>query len=878
MTALQLKLRHCDRNEEAAVMAAILENEAWPVLGRWLAPEDGWLACIDAEMRARGAHPARTVVLLPYAQLMPLAARLWAQARPDGFAPRFETTQNWSRSLGGFTPAAADLTFDPALDVLSARAMLERTSFARQAEAAAPLLLEAAQQLGALAAAVPPSERAAWGARARSVALIGMDAGALALEAAVAQMAVAWAAHSAYASDVLFEPRVMEATDCLIALQGCQPDPLPAALQAAWGGRMAVLPLDGEPAPAIALPAFHQARDAQDEAQRAAACVLRHVNAGRTPVALVATDRALTRRVRAMLASCGLSLRDETGWKLSTSRAGAHVMGALRACVWSAASDAMLDWLKNAPAFDAAAVRQLEAQLRRQPLREWRGVPAVLDTREQPALAALLVEIEALRDSLQRPRMLSQWLPALRELLQRSGQWALLQDDVAGGKVLATLRLSATGLALPADALWAKRRLSLMDFMRWVDQALEAASFTPEYPPQEQVVILPLAQLLGRPFGAVVLPGCDEVRLNPAPEPPGLWTAAQRVALGLPARDTLEAALRAAWRHALCAPQVDLLWRAGDDGGEPLLPSPLVQAIQRQAGAGQAADPRAQREVAPQPVARPAPVAPQLTMTRLSASAYGDLRHCPYRFFALRLLGLKEAQELEGELDKRDVGLWLHAVLQAFHERLKATAPADAAARRALIDTAAAQVTQSMRLAEEEFLPFRAAWPRVRDGYLAWLEQHEAEGLHFEQGEPWQEQPLGALTLVGRLDRIDRGGAEVMVIDYKTESPVATARRIREPFEDTQLAFYAALLPHDTLRAAYVNVSEKEGSKTFEQKDVVAVRDALLEGISHDLQRIAAGAPMPALGEGDACEFCAARGLCRKDSWADETLGQEGAP
>ncbi len=855
----------------------VLDPALYPTLDCWLAPEQGWLARIAAHLRARGAHPARTVVLLPYAQLMPLAARLWAQAHPDGFAPRFETTQNWSRSLGGFTPAATDITFDAALDVLTARAMLERTSLGAQADAATPLLLEAAQQLGALAAAVPPSERAAWGARARSAAATGMDAGALALEAVVAQLAVAWAANSSYASDVLFEPRVIEATDCLIALQGFQPDPLPAALQAVWGERMAVLSLDGELTQAGVIPAFHKTRDAQDEAQRAAACVLQHVNAGRTPVALVAIDRALTRRVRAMLASRDLQIRDETGWKLSTSRAGAHVMGALRAGAWNVASDAVLDWLKNAPTFESTAVRQLEAQLRRQPLREWRGVPGALGASEQPALAALLADLEALRDGLQRPRTLPQWLLVLRELLQRSGQWALLQDDVAGDTVLATLRLSEAGIALPADALWAQRRLSLTDFTRWVDQALEAASFTPEYPPQEQVVILPLAQLLGRPFGAVVLPGCDEVRLNPSPEPPGLWTAAQRAALGLPAREVLEAALRAAWQHALCTPQVDLLWRAGDDGGEPLLPSPLVQALHLQVGDGQALDPRVKREVVSVPVARPMPAAPELDVKRLSASAYSDLRYCPYRFFALRQLGLKEAEELEVELDKRDFGLWLHAVLQAFHEQLKTTPQADVVARRALIDAAATQVTGSMRLAEEEFLPFQAAWPRVREGYLEWLAGHEAEGLHFEEGERWQEQPLGTLTLVGRLDRIDQtGSGEVMVIDYKTESPTVTAKRIKEPFEDTQLAFYAALQSHDTLRAAYVNVSEKEGSKTFEQKDVVAVRDALIEGIAHDLRRIAEGAPLPALGEGDACEFCAARGLCRRDFWADDGVGQEG--
>ena len=845
-----------------------------PVRWRWLAPQQGWLAQMAAHMQSRQAHPARTVVLLPYAQLMPLAARLWAEVFPDGFAPRFETTQNWSRSLGEFVPAATDIAFDVALDVLTAQAMLERAGLAEHADALAAGLVEAAHQLGALAAAVPPSGRAPWAVRARSAVMAGMQGEALALESAMAQMAVAWAAHSSYATDVLLEPAVAAATDCLMALQGFQPDPLIETLQSVWGERMCTIPFGAAPVSADggARPDFHAARDAQDEAQRAAACVLRHVNAGRTPVALVATDRALTRRVRAMLAASGLDLRDENGWKLSTSRAGAHVMGALRAGVWNASSDSVLDWLKNAPAFDAAAVRLLEAQLRRKPAREWRAGPAAGPTPDQPALGALLSRVQALRDGLQRARTLAQWLVALRELLQAGGQWDLLQDDVAGDKVLAVLRLSeaVSAEAAFADTLWAQRRLGLSEFSNWVNQALEGASFKPAYPPEEQVVILPLAQMLGRPFAAAVLPGCDEVRLNPSPEPPGIWTAAQREALGLPSRALLEADVRAAWQHALQTPHVDLLWRQSDDGGEPLLPSPLVQAIRLQPGDGPAADPRQQREVAPAPVSRPEPVAPALTVEKLSASAYGDLRQCPYRFFALRQLGLKEAEELEGELDKRDFGLWLHAVLKAFHDRLKASAAQDAATRLALMDAAVDEVSTSQPLAQEEFLPFMAAWPRVRAGYLDWLAKHEAGGMRFDEAERWQEQPLGPLTLVGRLDRIDQMPAGVMVIDYKTESPHQTRERIKAPFEDTQLAFYAALLPHDTLRAAYVNVGERDGTQLFEQPDVVAVRDALVEGIVHDIAQIARGAALPALGEGAACEFCAARGLCRKDFWADD--------
>ena len=118
--------------------------------------------------------------------------------------------------------------------------------------------------------------------------------------------------------------------------------------------------------------ALHAMQDAEDEAEAAAACVLAHLAKGRSPVALVALDRVLTRRVRAMLAGKdndndndkdgdrdkgkgegagkGLAVRDETGWTLSTTRAAASVMGLLRACAWEVPTDVVLDWLKNAPA------------------------------------------------------------------------------------------------------------------------------------------------------------------------------------------------------------------------------------------------------------------------------------------------------------------------------------------------------------------------------------------------------------------------------------------------------------------------------------------------------------------------------------------------
>ena len=134
-----------------------------PAVQLWSHPATGVLARIQAEISRRGAHPARTVVLLPYAQLLPVAQGLWAQCYPDGFAPRFETTLNWSRALGSHgQESAVDITFDVALDTLTAYALLARAGLGAQQDALAGLLVQAAHQLGPLAGACAPAARVGW--------------------------------------------------------------------------------------------------------------------------------------------------------------------------------------------------------------------------------------------------------------------------------------------------------------------------------------------------------------------------------------------------------------------------------------------------------------------------------------------------------------------------------------------------------------------------------------------------------------------------------------------------------------------------------------------------------------------------------------------
>jgi ATP-dependent helicase/nuclease subunit B len=815
-------------------------------------------------MAERGAHAARTMILVPYAQLMPVARRAWAEQLPTGFAPRIETTMNWSAAVG-FVPRADDVTFDMGRDLLTARGLLERAGLSSRADLLATRLVEAAWQLGNVAAAVSSRERAAWAAKARGVATSGDDMPLLALEAAVASIALAWAAASGYASDALLG-ECMDGVDLLVLVEGLKAEPLTQALKSAFPGKAVAMGLEDTSAGGEVR--LHEAEGPSDEAERAAACVLRHLLAGRTPVAVAAVDRVLTRRIGALLEVSGVPICDETGWKLSTTRAAAHVMLALRGCAWNAASDVVIDWLKNSPATGSRTVLALERRVRQAGVREWRSLQRS-DLGDASALHELLQQVNAGRDGMQRPRPLAQWLASLRSLLAAAGQWEQLEGDAAGAKVIAVLRLAEGAQAEFEGLPQACRRLDLQDFTSWVGDSLEAGSFVPSTAGDAQVVILPFNQVVGRAFPAVVLPGCDETRLAPAPEPEGQWSAAQRRALGLSTREQLESEVRAGWRQALRAPHCDVLWRRCDESGEPLLPSPLVQALHLGAAPVAAMDPRDARDIDARPTIRPAAAAKELAIRQLSASAYEDLRRCPYRFFSLRLLGLQEADEIDAEIDKREFGSWLHQVLRRFHESLARVDTTDRTVRLALLDDAATATTQALRLEPGEFLPFSAAWPQVREGYLTWLAEHEAQGAVFEEAESERVTTLGNVRLVGRIDRIDRmpDGA-LMVMDYKTEAAAATGERVSDAAEDTQLAFYAALMASDTLRAAYVNVGERGKTATVEQVAVLQARDLLTLGISDDLQRIGDGATLEALGEGRVCDYCAARGLCRRDFWA----------
>jgi ATP-dependent helicase/nuclease subunit B len=189
----------------------------------------------------------------------------------------------------------------------------------------------------------------------------------------------------------------------------------------------------------------------------------------------------------------------------------------------------------------------------------------------------------------------------------------------------------------------------------------------------------------------------------------------------------------------------------------------------------------------------------------------------------------------------------------------------------------AAQEQQALGLPDDEFLPFAASFARFVPRYLEWLHGRDAEGAQWQAGERElriRPEAMGGIELQGVIDRIDRieHGAALELIDYKTSAVDRLKARVKQPLEDTQLAFYAALLAPQAaqpLRACYLPLDQSEAIKPIVHAGVQRSAEVLVRELGSEFARLRAGASLPALGEGEVCEHCEARGLCRRDHWPD---------
>ncbi|WP_454710922.1 PD-(D/E)XK nuclease family protein [Cupriavidus nantongensis] len=649
----------------------------------------------------------------------------------------------------------------------------------------------------------------------------------------------------------------------------------------------------------------------EDEAAAAAAQLVQWLNEGRRQVALVAHDRVVARRARALLARAGAPVRDETGWKLSTTRAAAALMRWFDLLVRDGDTAALLDLLKSpfclpGVAARGAAIALLERQVRREGitggwarLRQlFAPAPASAphaagdddDAGQAPRRAAHGL-IGLLADEAERwPRGLAQhplatWLERLDGMLDRLGMRAALAADDAGSQLLDAL---ARLQELPRDETGGHATLSQGEFRAMLSALLESVAYKePSASGSARITILPLNGARMRRFEGVVIVGCDDAQLPSSAAELMFFSNQMRRELDLEDREARFAQqARDLAEVLLNNDDVVLTWQRYGSRGEPHHVSGWIERLAAccaRAGVSieAAAAPQAHQTFAdvrgmPAPAAEPA-----LVPQRWSAQAYNMLRRCPYQFFAGRMLGLAGLETVSDELEKREIGETLHRVLLTYHKDLQArrergeTLSEDQ--RLARLAGISDEVFGALMAEDGNAIAYYRRWREVLPSYVAWQSAREAEGWFWRGGEldagidlPMPDgQPL---RLTGRIDRLDQGpGGAHAVLDYKTQSATRLKRKLAEVGEDCQLPFYG-LLRADAAAGSWVALEgAREGAPAAQREvglpDFEAAVTWLERQMRDDVMRLRQGARLPAFGDASACVYCTARGLCRKGFW-----------
>ena len=641
-----------------------------------------------------------------------------------------------------------------------------------------------------------------------------------------------------------------------------------------------------------------KAQDFEDAAWQGAGAIEKLLQDGHQHIALIAQDRLVARRMRALLARFGdgLSVHDETGWKLSTTRAAASVMSWMDVVHHPAgpSSVELIDFLKN-PYIDWSTFgithdqasdcltfleqRLIEADVRG----TWSGFILALDS-DNDETNTLVSIIRKLKNQSNRWQAASNsclaWLDLLEQDLIDLGMSAALAQDIAGQQLLASLS---------PMRLLRHHPMKQVEWLSLLSSMLEDASYIESNPRQSaSVTILPLSATRLRRFDAWVMVGCDDTQLPSLSDSPMFLSAQLKKLLGCKTQEAefIQQAMDLSqlmtshqhWR---------MIWQSVGTTGEPRQPSPWLQRLyvrHPELLKDKLEVPTTSYEA--MPISQPRPSLPGdfVKPTSISPSAYRALRECPYRYYVTRLLGLKERSGLEAEVDLSLVGKTLHAALYDFYHGLKT---------QALENDNIYERTKLLKqrlyaISHKHFKPLLEVdgrwlaawieWETLIPSWIDWHIQREQSGWVFHDGEKQVSFDLqtrfGDIRVSGFVDRLDIHPQEgVEVIDYKFSSKNSITKKKNNLQDDPQLVIYAkAVNEHDmvnrqpTTTASWISV--KEDDSRVEVDDLQSEMKELPAQMIADIESLWGGSPMAASAPDSICQYCQARGICRKGMWS----------
>ncbi len=623
---------------------------------------------------------------------------------------------------------------------------------------------------------------------------------------------------------------------------------------------------------------FFAATSLEQESRAAAMQVRLWLAEGKRDIAIVAQDRVVARRMRALLERAQVLVADETGWTFATLSVSTVLMRWLDALQSDFYHHDLLDLLKSPfifadiPAAERkAAVYQLEQLLRKQ------GVVAGLEkfialaghevVLHQPL--ARLRQAAALLEQ-NKQKTLADWLAALRASLRVLAIDTGLQLDDAGMQLLQALETWQQELA--GD----EGRYRFAEWRRWLAQQLDTKIYH-DSSIDSPVRFTHLAATRWRAFDAVLLLGCDADHL-PSVADGGRWfNDAVRSSLDLPTRSTHAARQRDDLLALLMLNECVLVtWQKDRNGEKGLLSSYLemLRDLHDLAYGDDLSERELHRYLAaeearsvdlPQSV-QPAPsVAQEAVPASVSISAYNSLVACPYQFYARHILRLNELDEVHEGIEKRDYGERVHDILRRFHERYPFVSEQPIDELEAALRQISEQVFADLLKQDFAASAWLARWFKSLPAYLDWQLANEAQGWRYAEAERAFDWELEGVRLRGRIDRLDVREDEKRVLDYKTQSDQVLRNKLLEPGEDVQLACYA--YAHEAADAAFVSIENGKVKLVEPKHDVPQLAQLNAERLVQVMGSIRGGAGLPANGIDQACIYCEMRGVCRKGEW-----------
>ena len=656
---------------------------------------------------------------------------------------------------------------------------------------------------------------------------------------------------------------------------------------------------------------FYDAQSAEQETQAVDLKVRMSLLNGKRNIAVVTENRKLARRLRALLERADVTIQDTAGWALATTSAATVLERWLECIEQDFSYQSFLDLLKS-PFFcnqenhgshldliyrfeqDIILHENISNDLQRykQAIKNRTDRLNISSDTTAEKLLFLLSTVESAAHELVHLYQKNEtctsdiWISAFNRSIEKLGIYEQLSNDIAGTRIQQELD------SLTHAHSSAQPEMNWQDFRTWLGSSLEREQFKPH--DQSAIVkIMNMQQAQYCQFDTLIIAGANMQSLPGSASQHPFFNQSVRQALQLKNwHETKGDGFYQFQQLLFAANDILITWQA-EKNGEWMQVSPWVSSLQDfslhafhsslkdkqldtliiQTNPVTNRSEELLHKIKTATQAKPV-LHDELMPNTFSASRHQRLIDCPYKFFASDTLRLKPLEEITQELMKSEYGEKVHLILQAFHQQC---ADLPAPFTEVLTKQNEAQAIQHIEKLSrivfnahsEDTIQQRGwldRWLETASAYINWQIKRQEEWNIYQLEEHTEQTLSNDITLVGRLDRIDKQAEQYSIIDYKTG---ATAKQQDiDLAENIQLTSYAMLMKniHSSL---YLKLDKGEVKQTgnIETEQLEKLKQDSLQRLESSIAEIKSYTPLPSWGDAKSCGYCDMSGLCRKQAW-----------